>query len=66
MEQKIYLGSTYYPEHWPRERWPEDIRLMKEAGVKASGVDVLTGRKVSDYVMVNGLDVLIVQSKGFL
>lgn len=33
MKQKIYIGSTYYPEHWPRERWPEDVRLMKEAGV---------------------------------
>ena len=33
MEERIYIGSTYYPEHWPRERWQEDIRLMKEAGV---------------------------------
>ncbi|MBN1310367.1 MAG: beta-galactosidase [Anaerolineae bacterium] len=28
----IYFGAAYYPEHWPEERWPEDIRLMKEAG----------------------------------
>lgn len=27
----LYLGSAYYPEHWPEERWPEDIHLMKEA-----------------------------------
>lgn len=25
------LGVAYYPEHWPEERWPEDLRLMKEA-----------------------------------
>ncbi len=31
--KKIFLGAAYYPEHWPRERWPEDIRLMKEAGL---------------------------------
>lgn len=28
----IHLGAAYYPEHWPKERWPEDIRLMREAG----------------------------------
>lgn len=33
MDKKIYIGTTYYPEHWPRERWAEDIRLMKEAGL---------------------------------
>ena len=26
-------GADYYPEHWPEERWPEDARLMKEAGI---------------------------------
>jgi len=30
---KLHLGASYYPEHWPEERWPEDIRLMKEAGL---------------------------------
>jgi len=29
---KLHFGAAYYPEHWPEERWPEDIRLMKEAG----------------------------------
>lgn len=29
----LSFGVAYYPEHWPRERWPEDIRLMKAAGV---------------------------------
>ena len=28
----FYFGVDYYPEHWPEERWPEDVRLMKEAG----------------------------------
>ncbi len=28
----LYFGVDYYPEHWPEERWPEDARLMAEAG----------------------------------
>jgi beta-galactosidase len=29
----LHFGAAYYPEHWPEERWPEDIRLMKEANL---------------------------------
>jgi len=29
----FYFGVDYYPEHWPEERWPEDARLMSEAGM---------------------------------
>ena len=29
----MYIGVAYYPEHWPRERWPVDARLMREAGI---------------------------------
>jgi len=29
---RIYVGVDYYPEHWPKERWETDVRLMKEAG----------------------------------
>jgi beta-galactosidase len=32
-DSRLHLGASYYPEHWPEERWPEDIRLMKEAGM---------------------------------
>lgn len=28
----LYVGTNYHPHDWPSERWPEDIRLMKEAG----------------------------------
>lgn len=28
----LYIGADYYPEHWPRERWETDIRMMREAG----------------------------------
>jgi beta-galactosidase len=26
------FGVDYYPEQWPEDRWPEDARLMAEAG----------------------------------
>ncbi len=29
----MYYGADYYPEHWPRERWATDARLMHEAGI---------------------------------
>lgn len=29
---KLHIGAAYYPEHWPEERWSEDIILMAEAG----------------------------------
>ncbi|MBM3187607.1 MAG: beta-galactosidase [Chloroflexi bacterium] len=29
----MYYGTDYYPEHWPRERWELDARLMREAGI---------------------------------
>ncbi len=28
----IHFGASYYPEHWPAERWPIDAELMQAAG----------------------------------
>jgi len=28
----MLIGVDYYHEHWPRDRWETDARLMKEAG----------------------------------
>ncbi len=33
MENKIYFGACYYPEQWPKERIPQDIQMMVEAGI---------------------------------
>ena len=30
---RLHLGTAYYPDHWPEDRWPEEIRLMREAGL---------------------------------
>ena len=29
----MLLGTPYYPEHWPEDRWETDARLMQEAGI---------------------------------
>ncbi|MEP5936755.1 MAG: beta-galactosidase [Erythrobacter sp.] len=29
----MLLGVCYYPEHWPRDRWETDARMMVEAGL---------------------------------
>ena len=30
---RVVLGGDYNPEQWPREVWPLDVALMREAGV---------------------------------
>ena len=30
----IHFGVDYYPEHWPKERWATDVKLMKEMGIQ--------------------------------
>lgn len=30
----MHFGVDYYPEHWPRERWKTDAKLMQEMGVQ--------------------------------
>ncbi|MDQ2694630.1 MAG: beta-galactosidase [Pseudomonadota bacterium] len=29
----MHLGVCYYPEHWPREKWPDDATRMRELGI---------------------------------
>ena len=33
MADKLKIGVDYYPEHWDKSLWKNDVRLMKEAGV---------------------------------
>ncbi len=30
----LYLGTAWYPEQWPEERWDADLDLMEKAGVR--------------------------------
>ncbi|MEO1748440.1 MAG: beta-galactosidase, partial [Pseudomonadota bacterium] len=33
MKKQQRLGTCYYPEHWPRDRWEIDAQLMADAGI---------------------------------
>ncbi len=32
--KKYQFGVDYYPEHWPKERWPIDAQMMKDMGIQ--------------------------------
>lgn len=38
----IAYGGDYNPEQWPEEVWPEDVRLMQQAGVTMVTVGVFS------------------------
>ena len=31
---RLLLGVAWYPEHWPEERWEQDLKLMQAAGIR--------------------------------
>ena len=35
MHDPILFGAAYYPEDWPESQRPQDIALMKKAGLQA-------------------------------
>ncbi|MFJ6213441.1 beta-galactosidase [Streptomyces sp. NPDC092296] len=39
---RILYGGDYNPEQWPEEVWPQDIALMREAGVTTATVGVFS------------------------
>jgi beta-galactosidase len=32
----FHFGAAFYPEHWPEERWIDDVRLMRQAGLNVA------------------------------
>ena len=34
----MFLGMAYHPSYWPKERWPIDARMMREANIGAARV----------------------------
>jgi beta-galactosidase len=32
-QDKFLFGAAYYPEQWPKNRWDDDFRRMKEIGI---------------------------------
>jgi len=40
--RRVLYGGDYNPEQWPRETWPQDVALMREAGVTFVTVGVFS------------------------
>ncbi|MGV9282234.1 beta-galactosidase [Streptomyces sp. NPDC003730] len=43
---RILYGGDYNPEQWPEETWPEDVRLMRAAGVNSVTLGVFSWSKL--------------------
>ena len=33
-DDRLRFGVCWYPDQWPKQRWAEDVRLMREAGLE--------------------------------
>jgi beta-galactosidase len=42
----LLYGGDYNPEQWPEATWPEDVRLMREAGVNVVTVGVFSWARI--------------------
>ena len=52
----MYLGSAWYPEHWPASRWPEDVRLMRQAGMNVCRIGEFAWSTMEPYEGVYKFD----------
>ena len=44
--KEMTMGTCYYPEHWNRELWQDDLRRMKAAGITVIRVAEFAWNKV--------------------
>ena len=44
--KNITIGTCYYPEHWGREMWEEDLLRMKDAGIEVVRVAEFAWSKI--------------------
>jgi hypothetical protein len=35
MTSSITFGTSYYPDHWPRDEWQRDLELIRQSGITA-------------------------------
>lgn len=38
----IAYGGDYNPDQWPESVWPEDIRLMQQAGINVVALGIFS------------------------
>ncbi|MHC0428939.1 beta-galactosidase [Streptomyces sp. O3] len=43
---RLLFGGDYNPEQWPEEVWPDDVRLMREAGVNSVTLGVFSWARI--------------------
>ncbi|MES1166608.1 MAG: beta-galactosidase, partial [Pseudomonadota bacterium] len=43
---KLLYGGDYNPEQWPESVWPEDVRLMRAAGVNMISLGIFSWAKL--------------------
>ena len=44
--EQLILGTCYYPEHWKRELWEEDLNRMLEAGIRVIRIAEFAWNKI--------------------
>jgi beta-galactosidase len=42
----MHYGGDYNPEQWPEEVWPDDVRLMREAGVTMVSLGIFAWSRI--------------------
>ena len=42
----LVLGTCYYPEHWDRSLWEEDLNRMLEAGIRVIRIAEFAWNKI--------------------
>ncbi|WP_434810950.1 beta-galactosidase [Microbacterium sp. bgisy189] len=42
----MLYGADYNPDQWPEEVWPEDVRLMREAGVTTVSLGIFAWSRI--------------------
>ena len=42
----IELGTCYYPEHWDKSMWEDDLNRMKEVGIRTVRIAEFAWNKV--------------------